>query len=178
MRNTKLAVYGMTFFILCLVLVPTPVVSQQGAEELTAGSVDFRMTSLEQVKKIAGHIRARQGAGVTRTVMNGWSAEKAEDRQHLIISPATATPAYIQNRLSGGQFDSVTWSTPVRILPLGSCDSQGDCQAKTDQMCKNAGHDGVDSTSVEVSTNIDGSKTCSGDCNANGAVAFVTCAPN
>jgi len=70
------------------------------------------------------------------------------------------------------------------VLPLGACDSDGECEAETDQMCKGAGYsEGVDKEDVEVVKHVDGSSTCSGGCagtsdrGTTGGVAFVTCSP-
>jgi hypothetical protein len=179
-RNLQLQAQGAAL-LLCLALAPAPAVSEEGPDDLLDGSVDFRMTSLEQTKKIVGQIRSLQDTGrpfVTMTIMNTLATARGEDRQHLIVPPDAATPEYIRNQLGGGQVDSVSWSVPVGIAPLGSCDSQTDCEAKTEVMCKNAGHDGVDKATVEVTTHLDGSKTCSGTCKEGGAVAFVTCSPS
>lgn len=66
-----------------------------------------------------------------------------------------------------------TW-TPLDD-PLGSCDSTADCEKKTKEMCEQAGHGGVKKNSAAVKDHGDGSKTCSANCQDNGAVAFVTC---
>jgi len=71
---------------------------------------------------------------------------------------------------------------PERILPQGSCDSTEECEAKTDEMCKDAGYaDGVDPDTVTITSHYSGSKTCSGDCagtsdrGTTGGVALVGC---
>jgi hypothetical protein len=156
-----------------LVLVQAPVASEGDREDATARPVDFRMAPLEQAKKINRHLRDRAGATETMTVMT-WDG--LGDGRHIIVDPARATSAEIRERVASGRFDSVSWHHRAR-RPLGSCDSQQDCEQKTEQMCKDAGHDGVDEETVQVTTHVDGSKTCSGDCNSNGAVAFVTCNP-
>lgn len=64
-----------------------------------------------------------------------------------------------------------------RSLPESACDSDADCEKKTDKMCRAAGHGGIKEDSATVTTHVDGSKTCSADCSRNGAVAFVICNP-
>jgi hypothetical protein len=61
-------------------------------------------------------------------------------------------------------------------LPSGACDSDAECEAETERMCKDAGHGGVKKPTVKITkhVNSDG-KTCSGDCEYDGAVAFVSC---
>jgi hypothetical protein len=62
-------------------------------------------------------------------------------------------------------------------LPTGTCDNKAECQAETNRMCKEAGHGGVDKDSVEITKHAnDNGSTCSGDCQKNGAIAFITCA--
>jgi len=56
-----------------------------------------------------------------------------------------------------------------------ACDSQGDCERRTDEMCNAAGHGGVKAQTVQITQLSDGTKTCSGDCQTSGATAFVTC---
>jgi len=68
-------------------------------------------------------------------------------------------------------------STSYPILLLGVCDDKDDCYKKTDELCEQAGHDGAEKKSVELTEHADGGSTCSADCLANGAVAFVTCKP-
>ena len=159
-------------FVVGLVLVQAPVASE-GEQSAAPAMVDFRMAPLEQVKKISRHVRDRNGAGETMTVMC-WDG--VGDGRHLIIDAREATPENIHGRFSSRSFDSVSWHRHSN-RPLGSCDSQQDCAAKTDEMCKDAGHGGVDKESVSVITHADGSKTCSGNCESDGAVAFVTCNP-
>ena len=141
------------------------------------GLVDFRMAPLEQVKKISLHLRAREGVTETLTVMR-WNGEG--DGRHLILGRSDATRADLNVRLRDRRFDSVSWfrrgSGGFKIA--GTCDSDDECEKKTDEMCDQAGHDGVNVTTVQITVHADGSKTCSGDCNSNGAVAFVTCSPN
>lgn len=160
-------------FVVSLVLVQAPVASE-GEENAAPAMVDFRMAPLEQVKKISRHMRDRDGAGETMTVMC-WDG--VGEGRHIIIDPRRATPENIRGRLTSRSFDSVSWHRRSN-RPLGSCDSQEDCADKTEEMCKAAGHDGVDRDSVTITQHADGSKTCSGNCNSNGAVAFVTCNPH
>lgn len=172
MRNwMKLAVLPL-MFVMGLVLVQAPVASE-GDKDPAQALVDYRMAPLEQVKKINRHMRDRNGAGETMTVM-AWDG--VGEGRHIIIDQKRATPENIRGRFTSHSFDSVSWHRRAN-RPLGSCDSQGDCEAKTEEMCKNAGHDGVDKDSVRITVHADGSKTCSGDCSSNGAVAFVTCNP-
>lgn len=56
---------------------------------------------------------------------------------------------------------------------FGACDSQQECEDEIDDLCEP--HDGVDASTVKITIFSDGSRNCSGDCNSNGAVAFVTC---
>ena len=58
-----------------------------------------------------------------------------------------------------------------------SCRSTADCERETTIMCNDAGHGGIKAGTARVVTHADGSKTCSADCEKNGAVAFVTCNP-
>jgi hypothetical protein len=60
--------------------------------------------------------------------------------------------------------------------PTGTCDTDGECKDKIEELCKRDGHGGVKSDTVKIVVHADGSKTCSGDCKDNGAIAFVTCA--
>jgi hypothetical protein len=172
MRNwMKLAALPL-MIVMGLVLVQVPLASE-GEKDATPAMVDYRMAPLEQVKKINRHMRDRNGAGETMTVMC-WDG--VGEGRHIIIDQKRATPDNIRGRSTNRSFDSVSWHRRAN-RPLGSCDSQGDCEAKTDEMCKNAGHDGVDKDTVTITVHADGSKTCSGDCSSNGAVAFVTCNP-
>jgi hypothetical protein len=68
------------------------------------------------------------------------------------------------------------------IVPFEACDSQMECETETDRMCADAGWGGVQETTVDVVTHVDGSKTCSGECeggcNNHGCpTAFVVCGP-
>lgn len=155
-----------------LMLVLGLSVASAGAED-AAPFVDFRMAPLEQVKKINDHLVARNGAGETMTVMN-WDGKG--DGQHLIVPDGAASPATVRDWFSGAHADSVSWFAHS-VAPLGTCDSQKECEEKTDEMCKDAGHTGVRKVSVTITVHADGSKTCSGDCESNGAIAFVTCNP-
>jgi hypothetical protein len=61
-------------------------------------------------------------------------------------------------------------------VPLDACASIEDCTDATEEMCKNAGHGGVQEDTVEITQHAnDSGATCSGDCDNNGAVAFVDC---
>ncbi len=157
--------------VLCGVLGTTLVATQ----EITGGArlVDFRVGPLEQAKKISLQVREREGSGEVLTVMN--RLDGGEGR-HMIVGRRSSTPPELRSTLHSGNFDSLTWSRPpTRPRPAATCDSQQECVDATDDMCENAGHDGVDTTTVTITVHIDGSRTCSGDCNSNGAVAFVTC---
>ena len=61
------------------------------------------------------------------------------------------------------------------VLPVGVCDSDAECKAKVKKLCKDAKHCGVKEGTVSITTHDNGSKTCSGDCSCNGAIAFVAC---
>jgi len=139
--------------------------------------VDFRMTPLEQAKKIHKMASSRTRSGVTMTVMTRGCGDGTEDRSHLIVDETTATRSYLQSRLFQADTHSVSWS-PIRYRPNGACDSQSECRKKVEELCKGAGHRGAQSLTVTVTTHSDGSKTCSGDCKGNGAIAFVTCNPS
>jgi hypothetical protein len=130
------------------------------------------MAPLEQARKIHRHLHARPGPGETQTVMR-WDG--AGEGRHLIVPREQAEPGYVAKQLGSGGFDSVSWSRPVE--PVGSCDSTEECEERIDEMCEDAGHVGVNDQTVIITLHADGSKTCSGDCLANGAVAFVTCNP-
>ena len=169
---SKLAVLP-ALLIAGLVSIAAPV-----ASEVDSGSgavlVDFRMAPLEQVKKIHQHLQSGREAAETLTVMS-WDG--TGDGHHLIIDESRATPANIRTQLGRDGLDSVSWFTrPMR--PGGSCDSNEECEERTDEMCEDAGHDGVNEDTVTITLHADGSKTCSGDCNSDGAVAFVTCSGN
>jgi len=172
MRNwQKLAVLP-PLLLVSIVLVQVPVASEGDGPGI-AGLVDFRMAPLEQVKKINLQLQARKGIGQALTVMS-WDG--TGDGQHLILGEAQATPDNLRRQLSSGEIDSVSWHhNPGQ--PTGTCDSDEECEDKTDEMCGDAGHGGVDRDSVTITMHADGSKTCSGDCESNGAVAFVTCNP-
>ena len=65
---------------------------------------------------------------------------------------------------------------PLILTPLGSCSSDSECAADTDEMCEDAGHVGSDAETAEVSTNANGDQTCSADCSdGSGAVAIIIC---
>lgn len=62
------------------------------------------------------------------------------------------------------------------IETMDACASIEDCTAATEEMCRNAGHGGVDADTVEINQHAnDSGSTCSGDCQQNDAVAFVMC---
>ncbi len=168
----------------CKKIAPVPLalllgfalVQALASEQAGAGSVravDFRMAPLEQVKKVNTLLRDRNGAGETMTVMS-WQGEG--DGQHLILPAAQVTPRTLRGQLASGSIHGVSWFRRGEA-PHGSCDSQSECEKKMEEMCKDAGHTGVKKTSVTITIHVDGSKTCSGDCASNGAVAFVTCNP-
>lgn len=169
----KTTAYGVSL-VLCLVLLQSPAVSQQSLE-VGEHPVDFRMTPLEQAKKISTHVRSKHDGAMTLTVMNKWRPGERKDRQHLIVpgNPAIpSAPLGALGQLLVGNVDSVSW---VNYDPTGTCDSNRECERKVQDMCTDAGHGGVKPTTVKVTVNLDGSKTCSGDCRNNGAIAFVTC---
>jgi len=171
MRNSmRVAIYSLALVLLVAALSPT--VSSQSSE---TGMVDFRMAPLEQVKKISLHLWERNGAGEALTVMIPRTTRDAG--HHLLITEADATPANVSGQLASGSFDSVSWFRRGAERPFGACDSQEECTEETDEMCENAGHEGVDEDTVTVTVHADGSQTCSGDCTHGGAVAFVNCSP-
>jgi hypothetical protein len=173
MRNRTRSAIPWALLVVGLMLVQVLFAADKAQVDGKARPVDYRMTPLEQVKKVNSHLRDRAGAGETMTVM-AWDG--VGDGRHLIVDPSQATTAELRERLSSGSFDSVSWHRRAR-RPLGSCDSTDDCEKKIDEMCRDAGHNGVDRDTVQVITHVDGSKTCSGDCTSNGAIAFVTCNP-
>jgi len=132
-------------------------------------TVDYRMAPLEQVKKL--HAIGR-GDGPTMTVMNLRRDATNEDYGHMFLHPAETMPEDLPGKLGG--FDSVSWRPP-EVLGSSACDSNAECQTRTDDMCDAAGHNGVISTTVEITVHADGTKTCSGDCQSGNAIAFVTC---
>ena len=166
MRNlSKLAIYP-SVFVLLVLLGSSPVAAQAPGSAM----VDFRMSPLEQTKKISAQLHERHGAGESLTVMVPPAA--GDSGRHLILAQP---PAGMSSQVAGTSFDSVSWHRP-QPRPFGACDSQEECAAETDDMCENAGHQGVDEETVTVTVHADGSKTCSGDCSEGGAVAFITCA--
>lgn len=170
MRNSHRQPIFLSVLVL-LVVFGSPAILPQSIGE---GLVDFRMAPLEQAKKISLQLRERNGAGETLTVMI--PANASVTGHHLIISEANVTPANLSHQLASGSFDSVSWYRRGAPRPFGACDSQEECTDETDEMCADAGHDGVDAETVTVTVHADGSQTCSGDCSAGGAVAFITCA--
>ena len=169
MRNSlSLAICVSALVLLVVVLSPT-VSSQSNGQ----GMVDFRMAPLEQVKKISLQLWERNGAGENLTVMIPRATRDAG--HHLIIGEANATSANVSGQLASGSFDSVSWYRRGERRPFGACDSEEECEDETDEMCADAGHEGVDDETVTVTVHADGSQTCSGDCLQGGAVAFVTC---
>ena len=175
MRNWPKPVALLPPLLIGVVLVATPLASHEGGD--APGLVDFRMAPLEQAKKINSQLQSRNGAGQTKTVMSTSWAEDSDGR-HLVFD-GVQSPATVAFQLSNG-FDSVSWYEPAPWIPrpAGSCDSDEECEDATDSMCEDAGHGGVDGETVTITSHADGSKTCSGDCESNGAVAFVTCNPN
>lgn len=171
MRRSALPLMCVT----ALVVLPSPVASQE-EDQATPTWVDFRMAPMEQAKKINQQLVARKGAGETMTLMR-WDGRG--DGHHLIINSSRTSPTDLRRNLANQVFDSVSWHGRLnRNRPRGSCDSDAECREKTEEMCKAAGHGGVRRTTVRVIVHADGSKTCSGDCLANGAIAFVTCNPS
>ena len=173
MRNWQKQAATAPLLFLGVALLATPVASEDRSD--APGLVDFRMTTLEQAKKINGLLQNRLGAGETKTVMlSNWDG--IGDRRHLIVSDAESAQLLLKQQMPAG-IDSVSWpeKDPGPFEPRGSCDSDEECEEATDSMCENAGHDGVDGETVTITVHIDGSKTCSGDCESNGAVALVTC---
>ncbi len=145
----------------------------------TSQMVDFRMTPLEQAKKINGRLNAARETGFSYTIMNA-SARTVADPRHMIVGAEYATSPILTSQLHASTgIDSVSWWRP-RLRPRlhGACDSDAECEQETGDMCASAGHGGVQDDTIEISTHDDGSKTCSGDCQENGAVAFVTCSPS
>ena len=69
---------------------------------------------------------------------------------------------------------------PLVFISLGACDSEEECTDETDTMCEQAGHIGVDETTVEITEHVnDDGQTCSGDCaDGSGAVAIIDCRTN
>ncbi len=64
------------------------------------------------------------------------------------------------------------------VIPEGDCSSDQECTDAMEEACTDAGHGGVQTDTVKIVTHADGSQTCSGDCEDNGAIAFVICGPN
>jgi len=136
--------------------------------------VDYRMAPLEQVKKINGQARTRDARAEEIVTVMSWDGEG--EGEHLILRGENATRETVRGLFKRGRFSSVSWNR-LAPNPFGTCDSQAECEKKTRELCEEAGHDGVKRATVSITTHSDGSKTCSGDCAANGAVAFVTCNP-
>ena len=157
--------------LVLLVVLGSPTILPQGIGE---GLVDFRMAPLEQEKKISLQLRESNGSGESLTVMI--PATVSDAGHHLIISEANATSTYVSGQLASGSFDSVSWFRRGAPRPFGACDSVAECTDETDDMCEDAGHEGVNAETVTVTVHADGSMTCSGDCTEGGAVAFITCA--
>ena len=62
------------------------------------------------------------------------------------------------------------------VLPQGTCDTDEECAKKIDSMCQAAGHGKLKKgTATRTKHVADNDTTCSGDCENNGAVGFVTC---
>ncbi len=145
----------------------------------TSHQIDFRMTPLEQAKKINGRLNAAREGGFSYTIMNA-SARTVSDPRHMIVGAEYATSPILNSQLHASTgIDSVSWWIPRKKPRVrGACDSDEECEQETGDMCESAGHGGVQDYSVSITTHEDGSKTCSGDCEENGAVAFVTCSPS
>jgi hypothetical protein len=173
MRPTPIPLSHAIALALGACLTHAPALAQEDAE---ATLVDFRMAPLEQAKKIFQLVRQDGRSGVTLTLMN--RLVPGADGLHVIVGEDQATPEYLQAALSEAGVDSVTWTPRSDKELYGTCDSDSDCEAKVDSMCKKAGHGGVKEKTVKVTLHSDGSKTCSASCKDNGAVAFVTCDPN
>jgi hypothetical protein len=135
--------------------------------------VDYRMTALEQARRIHAVMSERQDRGATMTVMR-LRDDPAGDYHHIVLAPGQATPDNVREQLFRPGVDGVSWDEP---RPLGACDSQRECEQKTNDLCENSGNGKVKPTTVRITTHTDGSKSCSGDCSANGAAAFVNCHP-
>jgi hypothetical protein len=132
--------------------------------------VDYRLAPLEQARKLHA---ARGGDGPTMTIMNLRTSSTAGDYTHLILTDPVEIPLDVASQLRS--FDSVTWRPGGGVLSSSACDSQAACERRTDEMCDAAGHGGVVSSTVHVAQNTDGTRTCSGNCQTAGAIAFVTC---
>ena len=178
MRNRQNQAAIMPLLLVGVVMLATPVASGDRGD--MPGLVDFRTTNLEQAKKINRLLESRNGEGETRTLMLR-DREDAGDRRHLIVQDAEAAQPILQQQEMEAGVHSVSWFErvpgPDPFEPEGSCDSEEECEDATDSMCEDAGHDGVDGDTVTITVHMDGSKTCSGDCESNGAVALVTCNP-
>ena len=140
-----------------------------------APMTDFRMAPLEQAKKIHSMMNARDDFGSTLTVMLTDPLKTEADQGHIIVGSAEETPADLDQLLDSPGVDGVSWRGPIRLH--GACDTQDECEDRTDDMCDRAGHGGVREVTVRITTHLDGSRTCSGDCDSGGAVAFVSCNP-
>jgi hypothetical protein len=173
MRN-RLKTAARPLFVLVLgILVAQAPVASEGERKAASELVDFRMAPLEQVKKINTHLRERTDGADTLTIMT-WDGQG--EGEHIVLAGDRNIQTRVRALTAKRRFDSVSWSHRAN-RPYGTCDSQAECERKTDEMCDDAGHGGVNKPTVRVITHADGSKTCSGDCDANGAVAFVTCNP-
>ena len=173
MRNRlKPAVLPLIVIVLGLVVAQAPIASE-GERKAASELVDFRMAPLEQVKKINALLRERTDGAETLTIMT-WDGQG--EGEHIVLATNRNTQTKVRALTAKRRFDSVSWSHRAN-RPYGTCDSQSECERKTDEMCSDAGHTGVNKPTVRIVTHADGSKTCSGDCDANGAVAFVTCNP-
>jgi len=173
MRNRiKPVVLPVLVFVLGILVVQAPVASE-GPLAGVSGLVDFRMAPLEQVKKINAQLRDRTDAAETLTIMT-WDGQG--EGEHIVLAGDRNTATRVRAVTAKRRFDSVSWSHRSN-RPYGTCDSQSECERKTEEMCDDAGHVGVKKPTVRIVTHADGSKTCSGDCSANGAIAFVTCNP-
>jgi hypothetical protein len=133
--------------------------------------VDHRVTPLQQSLKIHAMLAERGDRASTMTVMFLQDSPAAE-WTHLVLAPEQATADNVREQLFRPGVDGVSWSDPD---PHGACDSQQECEQKTDDLCQDSGNGKVKPTSVKITTHSDGTKSCTGNCASNGAVAFITC---
>lgn len=163
----QIAKCALVALALLLCLIP-----QQSAGEKP--SVDYRIAPLEQVKKIHALAKTGNDKGPTVTVMALGMQSEAGELSHMIVDDSLISPSYLQSQLALG-FSSISWTDDDGAFTQGACDSQQECEDRTDELCEDAGHGGVKNVTVKITIHSDGSKTCSGNCENNGAIAFVTC---
>lgn len=65
-----------------------------------------------------------------------------------------------------------------RDVPNGACDDETQCEEASKKACESHGHGGVQQGTVTITKHVDGSKTCSADCEKHGAVTFTICNPS